>query len=159
MQETHKTWVQSLGQEDPQEKEMAIHCSILAWKIAWMEETGWLQSKGSQRVGHDWVTKHSTRSTLYNICACMCVLCCFGHVWLFATPWTVCSLPGCSVHGILQARILEWTAMPSSRGSSWPRDRIHVSSPALAGSFFTTEPPLRGVVDKTSAIRTLWRLQ
>ena len=38
-----------------------------------------------------------------------------------------CSLPGSSVHGIIQARILEWVAMPSFRGSSWPRDRIHVS--------------------------------
>ena len=38
-----------------------------------------------------------------------------------------CSPPGSSVHGILQARILEWVAMPSSRGSSWPRDRTHVS--------------------------------
>ena len=38
-----------------------------------------------------------------------------------------CSLPGSSVHGILQARILEWVAMPSSRGSSWPRDWTHIS--------------------------------
>ena len=38
-----------------------------------------------------------------------------------------CSPPGSSVHGILQARILEWVTMPSSRGSSWPRDRTHVS--------------------------------
>ena len=38
-----------------------------------------------------------------------------------------CSPPGSSVHGTLQARILEWVAMPSSRGSSWPRDRTHVS--------------------------------
>ena len=52
----------------------------------------------------------------------------------------VCSLPGSSVHGILQARILEWVAMPSSRGSSWPRDQTGTSlmSPALAGRFFTT---------------------
>ena len=49
------------------------------------------------------------------------------------------SLPGSFVHGILQARILEWVAMPSSRGSSKPRDQTHVSmSPALAGEFFTT---------------------
>ena len=48
-----KTWVQSLGQEDPLEKEMATHFSILAWKIPWMEEPGRLQSMGSQRVGHD----------------------------------------------------------------------------------------------------------
>ena len=50
MQETR---AQSLGWEDPLEKEMAIHSSILAWKIPWMEEPGRLQSMGSQRVGHD----------------------------------------------------------------------------------------------------------
>ena len=50
MQETQ---VQSSGQEDPLEKEMATHSSILAWKITWTEETGRLQSMGSQRVGHD----------------------------------------------------------------------------------------------------------
>ena len=51
-----------------------------------------------------------------------------------------CSLPGSSVHGILQARILEWVAGPSFRGSSWPRDQTHISYiyPALAGRFFTT---------------------
>ena len=48
-----ETWVQSLGWEDLLEKEMATHCSILAWKIPWMEEPGTLQSMGLQRVGHD----------------------------------------------------------------------------------------------------------
>ena len=48
-----KTRVRSLGWEDPQEKEMAIHSSTLAWKIPWTEESGGLQSMGSQRVGHD----------------------------------------------------------------------------------------------------------
>ena len=43
-------WVRSLGWEDPLEKEMATHSSILAWKIPWAEETGELQSMGSQRV-------------------------------------------------------------------------------------------------------------
>ena len=43
----------SLGQEDPLEKEMATHSSILAWEIPWAEEPGRLQSMGSQRVGHD----------------------------------------------------------------------------------------------------------
>ena len=51
--------VQSLGQEDLLEKEMATHSSILAWKIPWMKEPGRLQSMGSQRVGHDWVTSLS----------------------------------------------------------------------------------------------------
>ena len=52
------------------------------------------------------------------------------------------SLPGSSIHGILQARILEWVAMPSSTGSSCPRNRTCVScSSCIAGGFFTTEPP------------------
>ena len=46
-------WVRSLGQEDLLEKEMATHSSILAWKIPWTEDTGRLQSMGSQRVEHD----------------------------------------------------------------------------------------------------------
>ena len=54
-----ETWVQSLGQEDPLEKEMATHSSSLAWKIPWTEEPGRLQSMGSQRVGHDWATSLS----------------------------------------------------------------------------------------------------
>ena len=49
------------------------------------------------------------------------------HVWLFVTPW---------VHGILQARILEWVAVPFSRGSSQPRDRTQVSH--IAGGFYTS---------------------
>ena len=48
-----ETQVRSLGWEDPLEKEMATHSSILAWKISWTEEHGWLLSMGSQRVGHD----------------------------------------------------------------------------------------------------------
>ena len=53
MQETR---VQSLGRENPLEKEMATHSSILAWKIPWTEEPGRPQSMGLPRVGHDWVT-------------------------------------------------------------------------------------------------------
>ena len=48
-----ETWVQSLGQEDPLEKEMATHASTLAWRILWREEPGRLQSMGSQRGEHD----------------------------------------------------------------------------------------------------------
>ena len=48
-----ETWVQSLGQEDPLEKEMATHSSTLAWKIPWTEEPGRLQSMGSQGVRHN----------------------------------------------------------------------------------------------------------
>ena len=48
-----ETWVQSLGGEDPLEKGMATHSSILAWRIPWTEEPGGLQFMGLQRVGHD----------------------------------------------------------------------------------------------------------
>ena len=51
---TQETWVWSLDWEDPLEKEMATHSSILAWRIPWIEEPGGPQSIGSQRVRHDW---------------------------------------------------------------------------------------------------------
>ena len=53
---TQETQVQSLGREDPLEREMATHSSILAWRVSWTEEPGGLQSMGSQRVGRGWVT-------------------------------------------------------------------------------------------------------
>ena len=63
MQETQ---VQSLGQEDLLEKEMATHASILAWKIPWTEEPGRLQSMGKQRVGHNWATSFHFHFMLLN---------------------------------------------------------------------------------------------
>ena len=59
-----KTQVQSLGWEDPLEKEMATHPSILAWKSPWTEEPGGLQSMGLQRAGHDLATKQQQLKTL-----------------------------------------------------------------------------------------------
>ena len=53
------TWVWSLSQEDPLEKEMAPYSSTLAWKISWTDKPGRLQSMGFQRVGHDWATSLS----------------------------------------------------------------------------------------------------
>ena len=58
-----ETWIRSLGWEDPLEKGMPIHSSILAWRIPWTQEPGGLQSMGSQWVEHDWVTKHT-----YGLC-------------------------------------------------------------------------------------------
>ena len=57
-------WVRFLGQEDPLEKEMATHSSILAWEIPWAEEPGRLQSTGSQKVGHDLATKQQEPSLI-----------------------------------------------------------------------------------------------
>ena len=56
-----ETEVLSLGLEDPLEKGMATHSSILAWRIPWTEEPGGLQSMGSRRIQHDWVTNNSFR--------------------------------------------------------------------------------------------------
>ena len=80
------------------------------------------------------------------LCVCMCtcmyvfvvVVQSLSHVQLFCDP-TDCSKPGSSVHGILQARILDWVAISYSGGSSQPRGWTCVS-PALAGRFFSTEP-------------------
>ena len=71
MQEMQETWVRSLGQEDPLEKEMATHSSILAWKIPWTEEPSGLQSTGSQRVGHnssDLACTHNLIDKITQIC-------------------------------------------------------------------------------------------
>ena len=75
-----ETQVRSLGWEAPLEKEMAIHSSILAWKISWMEEPGRLQFMWSQRVGHDWATSLSLKRLkpsslrLWKKCAVDCFL-------------------------------------------------------------------------------------
>ena len=68
------------------------------------------------------------------LCARARVLSCFSHVKLFVTSWTIACQAPLSM-GILQARVLEWVAMPSSRGSPQPRDRTQVFH--IAGRFFT----------------------
>ena len=99
MQETQ---VRSLGWEDPLEKEMATHSSNLAWKIPWMEEeSGGLQSMWSQSL-----TRLSD----------------------FTFTFIDCSPQGSSVHGVFQARIVEWVAISSSRASSPTRDGTRVSA-------------------------------
>ena len=63
-----ETQVWSLGQEDPLEKEMEAHSSILAWRIPWIEEPGGLQSMGLQRVGHNWSDLVYIKHKLKNCC-------------------------------------------------------------------------------------------
>ena len=129
---------------------MATHSSIIAWRIPWTEEPGRLQSMGLRRVRHDWATSlslsFSTESTncyifenfledlrtwawdvinsckvsVAQLCPALCDLRDYGP-------------PGSSVHGIFQARILEWLALPSSRGFSWPRDQTWVLLSELLG--------------------------
>ena len=128
---------------------MAPHSSTLASKIPWTEEPGRLRSMGSQRIGHDWATSLEF-STFPNNAKCQRVGTLILHALHVCEVTSVmsdpmyCSPPGSSVHGILQARILEWVVMPSSRGFSWPRDQTQGScSSCIAGRFFTTEPPGR----------------
>ena len=88
------------------------------------------------------------------LCLPLDVLSRFSHVWLCHAM--DCSPPGSSVHGSLQARILVWVAMPSSRGSSQPRNRTQVSCVSCtAGGFFTAEPltSLCSVVNEHSTER------
>ena len=84
-------WIQSLGQEDPLEKEIETHFSVLGWEIPWTEEP--------------------VRLTFLH-CAYL-----LSHVQLFVTPWTVAHKAPLSM-GFLQARKLVWVAMLFSRGSS-----------------------------------------
>ena len=77
----------------------------------------------------EWSRKYVCVCVCVRVCVCVHVWKLVSHVWLFVTPWTV-------VHGILQARILEWVAFPFSRGSSQPRDQTQVFR--IAGGFFTS---------------------
>ena len=121
-----ETWVQFLGWEDPLKWGMTTHSSILVWRIPWTEEPGRLQSMGSQRVSHNWAT-FSKQWKRYVLDTQSC--------FTLRDP-TDCGPPGCSVRGFLQARILQWVAIPFSRGSFWPRDQTWVSH--ITGRFFTT---------------------
>ena len=82
------------------------------------------------------VTRSQKPSSCLCVCVCVCVCVWITQSCLTLCDPTNCSPPGFSVHGILQARILEWIAIPFSRGSSQPRDWTLVS--CIAGKFFTT---------------------
>ena len=72
MQETQKTLVSSLGWKYPLEKEMAAHSGILVWKIPWAEEPVGLQSMGSERVGHDWLSNWTELNWYINATFSIC---------------------------------------------------------------------------------------
>ena len=115
-----ETQVQSLGQEDPLEKEMVIHSSVLTWRIPWTEEPGRLQFMGRQRVD---TTERLTRTCIFY---CINMWPCEVADSLLCDPMD-CNLPVSAVYGILQARVPDWVAISFSRGSSWPRDQTWVS--------------------------------
>ena len=115
------------------EKEMATHSSVLAWRIPGTEEPGGLPSMGPHRVRHEWSDLAVAAAALYmyfpnylTLCyAVMCVL--VARLCPALCDPLNCSPPGSSVHGIVQARILERAAVSFSGGSSRPRDRTQVS--------------------------------
>ena len=102
---------------------MATHFNILAWEIPWTKEPEGLQSTVLQK----------SQTWLACVCVCVCVL----VPQSCPTLWDPmdCYLPGTSVSGALQARILEWVALPFSKGSSRSRDQTQVS--CIAGRCFT----------------------
>ena len=137
MQETP---VQFLGWEDSLEK--GIHSSILAWRDCivhgvtkgrtWLSDFDfdfWFSNTETY-----WEINSNSISTFWVFPICCCGSVAKSCPILFSA--VDCILPGSSVHRILQARILKWVTMPSSRGSSQCRDQTHVS--CIAGGFFTT---------------------
>ena len=91
------------------------------------------------------------------VCVCVCV-CARAHVRMLSSSVMSdscdpidCSLPDSSVHGILQARTLEWVAIPFSRGSSWPRDQTWFS--CIAGRFFTIWATREAIKDKQKNLK------
>ena len=127
--------VRSLGREDPLEKEMATHSSIAAAAAKSLQSCPTLcdptdgsppgsPSLGFSRQEHEWVAVSFSNAWKWS-----------HSVGSSSSRPMDCSLPGSSIRGIFQARVLEWVAMPSSRGPSQLRDRTQVSH--IAGGFFT----------------------
>ena len=83
-----ETWVWSLDWEDPLEEVMATHSSVLAWRIPMDRGNGGLQSMGSQRVRHDWVTMHNT--TLNSVGIFVCEYVCFCLVIFLLSGLSIC---------------------------------------------------------------------
>ena len=132
-----KTQVQSLDWEDPLEKEMATHSSILAWEIPWTEEPGRLQSMGSRRVGHDWVTSlfQDDKFVQYILCVNPWNLHQKDKSPKYVTIGLFPEDPKVSVEGKTWDKMLEvWNSRRQK--SSWRRisiNRIHLSSNLVSG--------------------------
>ena len=133
-----ETQVQSLGQEDPMEKEMATHSSTLAWKIPWIEEPCRLQSLGLQRVRHDCVTS-LTRVTRYTIYCCVSSV--LSHSVATLCNPLGCSPPGSSVHWNFPGKSTGVIAIASPGALPDPgMEPASPVSPALQADSLPAEP-------------------
>ena len=133
---------------------MATHSSILVWKTPWTEEPGRLQSMGSQRGRHDWATSLTHLLCALNWCCAwhaflresyedgtiITQVCRYGSTESGKLSEVTqscptfcesidCSLPGSSVYGIFQARVLEWVAIAFVFNSLWPYGSIAHQTP------------------------------
>ena len=135
-----ETWIQSVGGEDPLEEEMAIHSSILAWRILWAEEPGGMLSIAPWGVGHDWTTNTFMCEGVYvDMCVCIpvcrcisvCVLCeCVRRMWVFMNVY------GC---------VREWACVvsaPLTSSSSSKRHAVFLWGATLKPHVVPSELPV-----------------
>ena len=129
-----ETWVWSLGWEDPLEEGMATHSSILAWRIPWTEEPAGLKSMRSQRVRHDWATRHNTASDASSKESACQILYTGDAEDMGLIPGSGRS-PGIGTGNSLQYSCLEYytdgkawwaTVYGDTKGQTWPSDWTHV---------------------------------
>ena len=144
-----ETQVRSLGWEDPLEKEMATHSSILAWRIPWTEEPGRLQSTGSQRVRHNWATSLSlSLSVSISGRETSTIL-----QWLTHSPgtWTRCLQHIC---------IKLWLFVYFPQSQTRLRDWAHTTSSLYTGPLKDRDPHLIHLcMYHTYSISLLWVLK
>ena len=123
-----------------------LDCQLLGIHIGFNYNTSWVPAEGSIVEGVKCLTSVFSWAWSQTCWVSVFLFVCVGFKSLQSHP-TLCdpmdsNLPGSSVHGIILARILDWGAMPSSKGSSQPRDRTCIScGSCIAGGFFTAEPP------------------
>jgi len=166
MQET-RVW--SLGRDDPLEKEMATHSSVLAWRIPWTKEPGRLQSMGSQRAGHSWKWLTHTIDSYYTHQRHPPpqVVRLYSRYWLscliqFKARWKLqcvlcCAVLSCSVmsnslqlYGLLPTRLLcpwgfsrqeYWSGLPCPPPGDLPSPGTETRSPSLQVDSLPPKPP------------------
>ena len=126
------TWFQPLGQEDPLERRMGSHSSILAWRIPWTEEPGGLQFISSQRVGHDWATfTHSWGTDLSSF---------FHHSNLLQMP---------EDHKMVNTEFFWWCSQLVINNFQWPAIMYLIFKPLVSFAKLL-EPPLHCIFTSSS---------